>query len=170
MENKKIFMVVAPTDFKDDECFIPKEIFEKQGAEVRIASLDSGLAKSEGGKELAVDLAADEVKPSDFDAVVFVGGPGMGAFTKEPSFVDLARDFYAVGKITAAICVATVILANAGIVAGKAVTSWQGAQTELEEAGAEWTGEAVTVSEKIITASGPAAARKFAEAVVKGLG
>ena len=162
-------MVVAPEGFKDDECFIPKEILEKEGAVVQIASLNSGIATSENGKNLDVDFAADEVKAEDFDAVIFVGGAGMNEHVKEPSFVDLARDFYDKGKIVAAICVAPVILANAGILSAKSVTSWSGAEAELVEAGAIWTGELVQADGKIITARGPSAAGKFGRAMVKFL-
>lgn len=169
LKNKKIIMVVAPEGFKDDECFIPRDILEKEGATVQIASLDSGIATSENGKSLDVDFAADEVKAEDFDVVIFVGGPGMGEHVKEPSFVDLARDFYDQGKIVAAICVAPLILANAGILSAKSATSWSGGQTEIEEAGAKWTGELVEVDGKIITARGPSAAGKFGRAIVKFL-
>jgi len=162
-------MVVASIGFKDDECFIPKEILEGRGASVKIASLNTGRAKSELGKEFEIDYAVDTIKPANFDAVVFVGGPGMVDLVREPSFVDLARDFYDAGKLVAAICVAPLILAKAGILEGKTATSWPDAATDLEEAGAEYTGKAVTQTEKIITANGPAAAKDFAMAIIKAL-
>lgn len=160
-------MVVAPTGFKDAECFTPKEAFEKEGAIVRVASLSAGSAESEGGKSVKVDFSVDEVRPANFDAVVFVGGPGMGNLVAEPSFVDLARDFHDAGKLTAAICIAPVILANAGILSGKPATVHESGQAELEESGVFFTGEAITTTDNIITANGPTAAAGFANAIIK---
>jgi protease I len=166
LENKKILMVVAPTGFKDEECFIPKEAFEKERAIVRVASMSAGFAKSKQGQSIKVDFSVDEVKPANFDAVVFIGGSGMGELVAEPSFVDLARDFHDAGKLTAAICIAPVILANAGVLSGKPATVHESAQSELEENGALFTGEAVTKTDNIITANGPAATTGFAKAII----
>lgn len=169
LENKRILMVVAPAGFKDDEFFIPKQILEKEGAIIQVASMASGAATSELGKAVVVDFAVDEVKPDRFDAVVFVGGPGMVKMTDEESFVDLGRDFYDKGKLTCAICIAPVILANAGILSGKAATVHESGQTEFDEAGAQYTGNPVTKTDNIITASGPAAAKAFAKEIIKAL-
>ena len=38
LENKKIAMIVAFKDFRDEEYFVPKEILETAGAEVKTAS------------------------------------------------------------------------------------------------------------------------------------
>jgi len=169
IENKKILMVVAPTGFKDDEFFIPKQIFEKEKVVVQLASMASGAATSELGKSVTIDFAVDEIKPDQFDAVVFVGGPGMVKMTDEESFVDLARDFYDKGKLTCAICIAPVILANAGILSGKSATVHESGQTEFEEADAKYTGDQVTKTENVITACGPKAAKAFAKEIIKAL-
>jgi protease I len=169
LENKKILIVVAPEGFKDDECFVPKEAFERAGAVVQVASLRTGKATSEQGRGLPIDFSADEVRPENFDAVVFVGGPGMAKLTGEASFVDLARDFFEAGKLTTAICIAPVILANAGILVGKKATAHVSGQSDLEEGEAEYTGDSVTVTDSIITANGPTAAADFAKKIIKAL-
>ena len=168
-ENKKILMVVAPTGFKDEEFFIIKEIFEKEKAVVQLASMASGAATSGLGKTIKIDFAVDEVKPDQFDAIVFVGGHGMVKMTDEESFVDLARDFFDKGKLTCAICIAPVILANAGILSGKAATVHESGQTEFEEAGVKYTGDQVTKTDNIITASNPLASGAFAKEIIKAL-
>lgn len=169
IQNKKILFVIAPTGFKDDEFFIPYGALKKQGAEAKIASLNTGRAKSEKGQEVEVDFAVDEIKARDYDAVAFIGGPGMVGLVNEPSFVDLARDFYEAGKLVTAICIAPVILAKAGILEGRRATVTPGSVMDLEDAGAECSGEPVTVTENIITASGPAAAGDFAKAIIKAI-
>ncbi|MDD5086856.1 MAG: DJ-1/PfpI family protein, partial [Candidatus Nanoarchaeia archaeon] len=77
--------------------------------------------------------------------------------------------FYESGKITAAICIAPVILANAGVLDGKKATVFPSGKDDIMVRGADYTGEQVTQDGKVITANGPAAARSFGEAIVKEL-
>ena len=48
--NKKILMIIALRNFRNEEYFIPKEILEKAGMEVVAASTQRGIAVgSQGG-------------------------------------------------------------------------------------------------------------------------
>lgn len=168
MANKKVLMVIV-ADFRDPEYFKPKEIFANQGLEVKTASLKKEeITGADGGKTKA-ELAVGEVAVDEFSAVVFVGGPGMISEVDNPALIGLAQKFYQAGKLTTAICVSPAILANAGILQGKKATAWSGIQKRLEKGGADFTGENVTIDGKIITASGPQAAEKFAQTIVQSL-
>ncbi len=76
MSGRKILMVIAFKDFRDEEYFVPKEILEKAGAEVKVASNKTGQALGADGGEANVDYLVQGVDLNNFDAVVFVGGPG----------------------------------------------------------------------------------------------
>jgi len=169
LTNKKILFVVAPTNFKDVEYFTPREILQKAGATVYTASLNGGLATSEQGKSVELDYVVDEIKAREFEAVVFIGGPGMVELVDETMFIDLALDFFRVGKIVSAICIAPVILAKAGILTGKRATVHPSGSVDLEERGALCTDEAVTVDGRLITAQGPSAAQAFGQKIVQAL-
>jgi protease I len=162
---KKILMVVAPRDFRDEEYFQPRDVFDEAGFEVVVASVQSGQARSAAGKTITIDKTVSEVNPADYDAVVFVGGPGMAQIVDDESLSVLAQKFYQEDKIVAAICVAPAILAQAGLVDGKQATSWSGVRDKLEQAGAKWQDEPVVVDGKIITGSGPQAAMEFGQTV-----
>jgi protease I len=165
----KILMVVSPIDFRDAEYFVPKAIFEKTGMEVRTASIQSGTAKGADGGEVKIDLTISDVNISDFDAVIFVGGPGMAQIVADDSLQMLAKKFYDAGKLTTAICVAPSILARAGILEGKQATSFDGVKEDLKNGKANYTGNKVEVDGKIITANGPEAAKEFGEKIVEAL-
>lgn len=162
-------MVVAPRDFRDQEYSEPRKIFEEAGAKVQVASIQSGVAVGAEGTQVNIDLTVGQAEPEKFDAVVFVGGPGMIQIINDESLQVLAKKFYGEGKITAAICAASAILAQAGILEGKTATGWSGVRETIEEGGASFSSEAVVADGKIITAEGPAAAREFGEEIVKAL-
>ena len=56
LEGKKIAMIIAFKDFRDAEYFVPKEIFEKAGAEVKTVSDKLGTAIGADGGDTKVDL------------------------------------------------------------------------------------------------------------------
>jgi protease I len=169
MTEANILMVVAPRDFRDAEYSDPRKVFEEAGAQVKVASIQSGVAIGAEGAQINIDLTVGQVEPEKFDAVVFVGGPGMAEIINDESLQVLAKKFYGEGKITAAICVAPAILAQAGILQGKNATSWSGVRETLEKGGASFSSKTVVVNGKIITAEGPTVAREFGEEIVKAL-
>ena len=169
MIETNILMVIAPRDFRDQEYNDPRKIFDNEGIKVKVASTQKGTSIGADGTAVNIDLSIGEVKVEEFRAVVFIGGPGMAQIVDEESLQNLAKEFYQEGKITAAICVAPVILAKAGILSGKKATAWPGVENELTAKGALFSQEEVVVDGKIITANGPAAAREFGEEIVKAL-
>lgn len=169
LSGKKVLMVIAPKDFRDAEYVEPREAIEASGAEVKTASIQGGVAVGAEGTKVQIDLTVSQANVEDYDAVAFIGGPGMVEIISDDSLQVLAKKFYDAGKLTAAICVAPAILAKAGILNGRQATAWSGAKGDLEAGGASYTGGAVAVDGKIITASGPAAAREFGEKIVEAL-
>jgi protease I len=169
LSNKRVLIVVSPIGFQDKEYSDTRNIIEGNRADVKVASIQGGVAKGAFGAEAQIDLTVSEADVQDFDAVVFVGGPGMAEIVGDDSLQMLAKKFYKAGKITAAICVAPAILARAGVLEGKQATSWSGAEEDLYNGGAIYTGNAVTVDGQIITANGPQAAREFGEKIVDAL-
>ena len=72
------------------------------------------------------------------------------------------------GKLVAAICAAPIVLAEAGIVEGKNITSYPGFEDELK--GCNYKEEKVVVDGNIITSRGPATAMEFAYKLLEVLG
>jgi len=162
----KVLLVIAPENFREEEYFEPKSILENAGMEVVTASLKSGEIYGVNGKKAIADKVVSEINPSDFAAIIFVGGPGMAEITDNAQLISLAKKFYQTDKIVAAICVAPEILANAGILNGISATSWQGSRQKLLAQGVTVVSKPVVWSGKIITAQGPASAREFGETIV----
>lgn len=172
IQNKKIAMIVAFRNFRDEEYFIPKEIFEKAGMKVITVSTEKGTAIGAGGGDTEVDLVLDELNIDDFDAIIFVGGPGAYKYIEDEMAHRIAKEAVKKEKVLGAICIAPTILARAGVLAGKNATVWSSVLDKspirlLKENGANYLEKNVVVDGKIITANGPHAAKEFGEKILE---
>ena len=166
--DKKVLMVIAPEDFRDEEYFETRKVMEDLGNKITVANSTGQPSKSMFGKVVRPDKTLYDVSASDFDAIVFVGGSGAAAYFDNQKALSLAREFNKEGKVVAAICIAPSILVNAGILDGKRVTSFP-SQRDNINAVATYTGKPVEVDGKIITANGPMAAKDFGKKIVEAL-
>jgi len=166
---KKAVMVIAQENFRDEELFEPKEVLEKSGIEVKIASSGLKLAKGVLGGTAEPELLLKDISARDFDAVIFVGGAGASEYWDDPVAHRLINDAYNSDKIVGAICIAPVTFAKAGILKGKKATVWKSESGQLKAAGAIYTGVNCQKDGKIITAAGPFAAKEFGEELVRAI-
>lgn len=171
LTEKKVLVILAPKDFRDEEYFKTRVALQANGAQ--IVTVSKGVEEATGtkGGKVKIDFELDEVKPDDYEAIVFVGGKGAVGYFKNKKVLDLARDFAQKEKVIGAICIAPAILANAGILKGKKATSYSSEKSKLLSKGAKFTGAEVQQDGKIITASGPQASdafgRKLAEVLAQ---
>jgi protease I len=170
INGKKALLVIAPSNFRDEEYFETRKVLEESGAAVTTASKSAGHVKGMLGRTATAELALDDVTAPDYDAVVFIGGNGAQAYFDDSRAIEIAVKAFEAGRVVAAICIAPVILANAGILNGKRATCYDGEfASKLEAGGAEYTAESIARDDMIITADGPASARDFGAEIVKAL-
>ena len=165
--DKKILMIIASQNFRDEELLIPKKLFEKEGYSVVIAGTSLKPAKGMLGAVVTPQILIDQVKVDEYSAIVFVGGVGAKEYFNHPLAHKIAKEAVSKNKILAAICIAPRILAEAGVLKGKKATVWVSEGKTLEEKGAHYTGKPVEVDGNIVTASGPQAAEEFAKIIIK---
>ncbi len=159
----KVLFVVAPVNFRDEELFQPKEALEKCGHETFIASDKKGLCKGVQGGRVQAEASLKDIDPDRYDAVVFVGGGGSRVFFDDPEAWRIAREMADQDKLVAAICIAPVILANAGLLQGKHATVYSDEIKTIEKKGALYTHPGVTADGKIVTGDSPKSALMFGE-------
>jgi len=167
IEGKKALFIIAPEGFQDKELLEPIEVFKKNKIEIKIASKKVKEAKGKLGTKIKVDYDIDEVLVQDYDAIIFVGGPGAETYFDDETAHSIAREALEEEKIVAAICIAPVILANSGILKAMKATVFPSGKQDIESQGAKCTGEDVTVDGNIVTANGPKAAKKFANKIIE---
>jgi protease I len=166
LDGKRALFVIYER-FEDNEYGIPRAILEDLGVAVTVAALSSDVMKGYEGTEVQPDVLLGDVRGGDYDAIVFVGGAEYKL--DDPEGQRIAQEAVAEGKVVAAICIAPITLARAGVVEGKRVTA-AALPKELERAGATFTGASVERDGLIITANSPGGARKFGEAIAAALG
>lgn len=169
LKNTGILIVIAPKNFNDDEFKTSKEVFEKHGAKVDVVSTKEGEALGMKGTSVKIEKTISGINPDDYDAVVFVGGAGTKEIWDNKSIKELAVAFNKGNKVIGAICLAPVILARAGLLKDKSATVFPSEEKELEKNGAKYIGEKVVIAERIVTANGPDASEKFANAIVRSI-
>lgn len=158
---------VSSQNFRDEELLKPKEIFEKNGFKVTIASSSLNTATGMLGTKIKPEVVISNVNVKNYDAIVFVGGTGATEYFNNPIALKIAQDAEKQKKVVGAICIAPRILAEAGVLKGKKATVWKSEANALKTKGAIYTGQDVTVDGKIVTASGPHAAEAFANVILK---
>jgi protease I len=169
LADMQLVMVIGQRDFRDEELFEPKALLEKAGAQVVVASSSLDEATGMLGGKAQPDMPLSDVNPEEFHAVVFIGGTGAREYWDDDTAHGLAREAAERGRIVAAICLAPVTLANAGLLDGKKATVWSTEADRLRAQGAEYTGAEVEVDGLLITGNGPEAAGEFAAAIAQAL-
>ena len=161
----KVVMIIAPERFRDEELFITREELESAGHETVIASARKGKCPGSRGGYATAILSLDEVRSADFDAAVFVGGGGSKLYFGNHEALRIAKEVNDQGKVLAAICLAPVILANAGVLKGtKATVAGTEAKT-IESRGAKYSGPGVTVDGNLVTGNAPKSSRLFGQKI-----
>ncbi|WP_323959169.1 DJ-1/PfpI/YhbO family deglycase/protease [Arthrobacter sp. JZ12] len=115
-----------------------------------------GFNGVEKGDTFPVDLTLDQANADDFDALVLPGGVVNADHLRvEKEAQAFARSFFEQHKPVAAICHAPWLLIEAGVVSGRSMTSYHTLETDLRNAGANWTDDEVVVDAGFVTSRNP---------------
>ncbi len=169
MGDTNVVMIIASNQFRDEELFKTKEVLQNAGINVTVASSSLETAKGMLGGTAKPDILLGDINVDEYDAVIFVGGQGASEYWDSAQAHQIALDAHEKGKIVAAICIAPVTLAKAGLLEGKKATVWESEKGKLKAAGCNYTGTPIAVDGNIITANGPTSAEPFGQAIVKAL-
>lgn len=164
---KTVVLVIAAQEFRDEEYQVPKDILIKAGFKVQTASTTTTQVKGKLGLMVKPDLLLADVSIADLDALVFIGGGGSAQYFEDSLAHSLAKATLDEQKILGAICIAPVILSNAGLLKGRTATVFPDGAETLIKNGANYTGNPVEVDGNIITGNGPEAAYEFGKHLVE---
>ena len=168
LEGKKVLIVIPHTQFRDEEFFGPKKILEDEGAKVVVASTAVRPCRGMRGGVVQSEIAIADAKADDYSAVVLCGGSSVPeVFWNDKKLQELVTAMAAANKIVAAICLSTVVLAKAKLLAGREATVYFLPQAieALKEAGATYVKETLIIHNNIILAEGPPDSQRFGQAI-----
>lgn len=167
-------LIMATDGFEQSELEVPLRRLEEAGADVEVASLETGditgWDEDDWGTEIDVDLKIVDAKASDYDALVLPGGQiNPDLLRVEDSAIALIRDFAAAEKPIAAICHAPWLLIEAGLAKGRRMASYKSIRSDVANAGAEVVDEQVVVDGNIITSRCPDDLPAFCDAIIEAV-
>jgi protease I len=166
---KKAILIVPAARFADVELFETQRILNEAGIASVVASSKIGVIQGAFGGIVASEITLDSLKVEDYEAVVFIGGPGAADYFNNLAVLRIAREASARNKVIAAISAAPMILANAGVLRGIRATGLPQQREQMKKTGAQFTGSTVEHDGLIITASDSSVAVQFARAIVVAL-
>jgi 4-methyl-5(b-hydroxyethyl)-thiazole monophosphate biosynthesis len=157
----KTALVLFAEGSEELEAVTVVNILRRAGVTVTLAGLSDGALKGSRGITLQPDATLDAVLNDDFDMLVLPGGmPGTRHLQADARVIKLAQDMAKHGKYVTAICAAPMVLATAGLLAGKRATCYPTCLDEFP--GVQLQTEAVLEDGKLITSRGPGTAMDFA--------
>ena len=166
LKGKKVIILVEEM-FNVFEFWYPYYRLKEEGVEVTVVG--SGSAEIYTGKpctQAKADISAGNVNAENFDGIIIPGGYAPDMMRRYPAMVKLVQNIFNANKLVAAICHAGWMLASAGILSGRKVTSFFAIKDDLINAGAKWVDQAVVVDGKLVTSRVPDDLPAFMKAVI----
>jgi protease I len=156
----------------------PRRAVTAAGGRVELLSIHDGeIAARDHDLEEAgtfpVDKRVADVAVDDYDALLLPGGTvNPDKLRMDADAVAFVRAFYNSGKPIGAICHGPWTLLEAGVLAGRTVTSYQSIRTDLRNAGAKVVDEEVVTDDGLVTSRSPddlpAFCAKIVEEIAEG--
>lgn len=173
LDGKRVAILVTD-GFEQVEMTGPKQALEEKGATVDIVSAKNGEVTgwnhTTPASKFHVDKTFVSIRMEDYDALLLPGGVvNSDTIRTDETAQQLVRDAAQADKTIAVICHGAWLLASAGLVKGKKMTSWPSLTDDLKNAGASWVDQQVVVDGHLISSRKPDDIPAFNEALVKAL-
>ncbi len=171
IKNKRV-AILATDGFEQSELTQPYDAIRDAGGEAYIVSLDMGQIQGETekglGDKVTVDRLVTETTADEYDALILPGGlKNPDTLRQNERAVGFVREFFEQHKPVAAICHGPWLLAEAGVLDGRTVTSYPSIRTDLENAGANWVDEECVCDEGLVTSRKPADLSAFCDKMLE---
>lgn len=171
IKNAKI-LIMATHGFEESELLVPRDKLRELGAEVKVASPESGKIRgwnhTDWGQDAEVDLTLDQVSVEDFDAIVLPGGQiNPDLLRVNDKALEILRGFLKAKKVVAAICHGPWLLVEVDAVRGREITSYHSIKTDVMNAGGKWVDREVIADQGIVTSRKPDDLRAFVDKIVE---
>lgn len=173
LRGRRVAVLLAPAGTEQVEFTEPRKAVENAGASVTVVSTQTGDAHTTNsdikpGDTFRPDTTFDQVDADDFDALVVPGGTvGADTLRASPDAVRFVHAFVAEGKPVGVICHGPWLLVEAGVVAGRTLTSYPSLRTDIRNAGGNWVDEEVVTDKGLVTSRSPNDLPAFCSKIVE---
>jgi protease I len=163
--------VLAADGFEKVELTVPLRALRAAGAKVDVVSLRRGRIRGLNlnlpATRVRVDTTVDQVGVGDYDGLLVPGGfinPDL--LRQSAPARELVREFVQSGKPVVTLCHGPWVLASAGVLQGRTLTSWAGIRDDMVNAGATWLDQEVVRDGNLTTSRGPQDMAAFVPAML----
>ncbi len=166
MQNNKILIVLARDRYQSLEFNPVNNALIEAGFETIIAGDQLGTAYGTL-ENTEIQVPFSDINTDDYAGIVIIGG--STSYWNNTELYELVSEFKKEGKLTAAICYGSVVLANAGVIAEGDIACWYNSPESdpvMQENGVIDSNQDVTIVDNVITGDGPDAADEFAKSIV----
>lgn len=162
---------VLTNGYEDSEFQQPYEDFTRAGHQVVVIGKQAGeeIAGKKGQSRTKAELAIDQAKPDQFDALLIPGGGSPDSLRADPRFVDFVKTFFKANKPVFAICHGPQLMITADEYKGRRLTAWKTIQGDLKRMGADVVDEEVVVDGNLVTSRQPSDIPAFVRESLKVL-
>ena len=170
LKGKRI-AALAADGFEKVELTIPMKALKLAGAQVEVISLREGSIRGvnlhEPASRVDVTKTVQEACPDDYDGLLLPGGfinPDLLRQSAEAR--DFVRAFDRTRKPIATLCHGPWVLASAGLLKGRTLTSWPGVRDDVVNAGATWLDQELVRDGNLVTSRGPQDLNAFIPGII----
>ncbi len=163
--------VLAADGFEKVELTVPLRALRAAGAKVDVVSLRKGRIRGLNlnlpATRVRVDTTVDQAGADDYDGLLVPGGfinPDL--LRQSAPARALVAEFVESGKPVVTLCHGPWVLASAGVLQGRTVTSWAGIRDDVVNAGATWLDQEVVREGNLTTSRGPQDMAAFVPAML----
>src|SRR5688500_14841180 len=164
--------VLAVDGFELVELVVPANAMRLAGATVDVISIHPGHIRGmnlhEPAMRVGVDVTLDQANPNDYDVLLIPGGfVNPDLLRQSAAARSFVRSYAERGKPIASLCHGPWVLASAGLLQGRRLTSWPGLRDDLVNAGATWLDEPLVHDGDLVTSRGPQDLKPFVTAIIR---
>jgi protease I len=160
LSGKKV-AILATDGVERVELEQPRAAVTDAGATVELLSIHEGEIAArdhdlEDAGTFSVDGLVSYASVGDYDALLLPGGTvNPDKLRMNEDAVGFVRAFFESGKPIGTICHGPWTLVEAGVVAGRQITSWPSVRTDLRNAGATVLDQEVVVDDGLVSSRSP---------------
>lgn len=169
MNRKSVLLLLPQINFNEKEFLTIKKKLQNRSINLFIASLKKEACRGEKNLIVFPDVDLFNIKSSNFEALVMIGGKGCYELAENESILRIVKNFFEKKKIIGAICGAPFILAKAGILTDKKIACHPSIKNYLNNFSAIVLPLDIVKDENIITAKDENCSEAFADTILEEL-
>ncbi len=113
---------------------------------------DWDITQETAGYKIEADIAFRDINPADYTGILISGGRAPEYIRYDEDLLNVVRYFAEAGLPVGSVCHGIEVLAKAGVIDGKRVTTVEKCKFDAEVCGGTFVNEPVVISGNIITA------------------